>query len=187
MEIDLDQIIEELAKPAAQDSKSWVSRTKIHEKINSLKPKINTATSPTAMELVGILELVQKGLKQVKILRDIAKQFGDNIAILEEYKKSENTMDDCLPQAFQIVEDTKDELTLENVITVVDLYGAIVEEQRIIGKYKKLDSVASFRDVDRRVAESVNEIIELDKKNQQKLKQILPNVGKGVANGFRKK
>ena len=68
-----------------------------------------------------------------------------------------------------------------------DLYGAIVEEQRIIGKYKKLDSVASFRDVDRRVAESVNEIIELDKKNQQKLKQILPNVGKGVANGFRKK
>lgn len=26
MEIDLDQIIEELAKPAAQDSKSWVSK-----------------------------------------------------------------------------------------------------------------------------------------------------------------
>ena len=69
---------------------------------------------------------------------------------------------------------------------MVDLYGAIVERTRIIGKYKKLDSVASFRDVDRRVAESVNEIIELDKKNQQKLKQILPNVGKGVANGLEK-
>lgn len=49
------------------------------------------------MELVGILELVQKGLKQVKIQRDIAKQFGDNIAILEEYKKAENMMNDCLP------------------------------------------------------------------------------------------
>lgn len=185
MEIDLDQIIEELAKPAAQDSKSWVSRTKIHEKINSLKPKINTATSPTAMELIGILELVRKSLETEKMARDKEKE--NNKPILEEHKRAENIMDDCLPQEFQIVEDTKDELTLENVITVVDLYGAIVEEQRIIGKYKKLDSVASFRDVDRRVAESVNEIIELDKKNQQKLKQILPNVGKGVANGFRKK
>lgn len=122
------------------------------------------------MELVGILELVQKGLKQVKIQRDIAKQFGDNIAILEEYKKAENMMNDCLPQALQIVEDTKEELTLENVITVVVLYGAIVEEQRVIGMYKKLDSVASFRDVDRRVAESVNEIIELDKKKSTKIK-----------------
>lgn len=186
MNIDLNQIIEELSISDIDVPNDLWSK-KIREEIQEIKNKANTATSPTAMELVGILELVQNGLQQVKILRDIDKQFGDNIAILEEYKKAENIMDDCLPQAFQIVEDTKDELTLENVITVVELYGAIVEEQRIIGEYKKLDSVANFKAVDRRVAESVNEIIELDKKNQQKLKQILPNVGKGVVNGFRKK
>lgn len=97
------------------------------------------------MELVGILELVQKGLKQVKIQRDIAKQFGDNIAILEEYKKAENMMNDCLPQALQIVEDTKDELSLENVITTLEVYGTIVEEQRIIEQYRVLNPVADLR------------------------------------------
>lgn len=54
-------------------------------------------------------------------------------------------MNDCLPQALQIVEDTKDELTLENVITVVVLYGAIVEEQRIIEQYRVLNPVADLR------------------------------------------
>ena len=137
------------------------------------------------MELIGILELVRKSLETEKMARDKEKE--NNKPILEEHKRAEKVMDASLLQSLQVVEDIKDELSLENVITAVELYGAIVEEQRIIGKYKKLDSVASFRDVDRRVAESVNEIIELDKKNQQKLKQILPNVGKGVANGFRKK
>ena len=110
MNIDLDQIIEELSKSGIDLTNDLWSK-KIIEEIQEIKKKVNTATSPTAMELVGILELVQKGLKQVKIQRDIAKQFGDNIAILEEYKKAENMMNDCLPQALQIVEDTKDELT----------------------------------------------------------------------------
>ena len=169
MKIDLDQIIEELSKPASGLANNSL-RMKIREKINDLKPKINTNISPTAMELIGILELVRKSLETEKMVRDKIKEMEDNKPILEEYKKAENMMNDCLPQALQIVEDTKEELTLENVITVVVLYGAIVEEQRVIGMYKKLDSVASFRDVDRRVAESVNEIIELDKKKSTKIK-----------------
>ena len=185
MEIDLDQIIEELSNPAAQDSKSWVSRTKIHEKINELKPKINTATSPTSMELIGILELVRKSLETEKMARDKEKE--NNKPILEEHKRAEKVMDASLLQSLQVVEDIKDELSLENVITAVELYGAIVEEQRIIEQYKTLDPTGNLRYEIRHIEGWIKDTEELDKKNQKRIEKILSKVGKGVPNGFRKK
>lgn len=184
MGIDLDQIIIELSKPAAQNSKSWVLRMKIHEKINELKPKINANISPTAMELIGILELVRKSLEKEKIVRDQEKE--NNKPILTEHKRAENVMDDCLLQALQVVEDTKDELSLEKVITAVELYGAIVEEQRIIERYKTFDPTGNLRYRNRHTEGWIKDTEELDKKNQKRMKKILSNAGKGVANGFRK-
>ena len=116
---------------------------KIREKINDLKPKINTNISPTAMELIGILELVRKSLETEKMVRDKIKEMEDNKPILEE--------------------------------------------QRIIEQYKVLDPAADLRYKVRHIEGWTKDTEELDKKNQKRMKKILSNVGKGVANGFRKK
>lgn len=186
MKVYLDQIIEELSKPDSGLANNSL-RMKIREKINDLKPKINTNISPTAMELIGILELVRKSLETEKMVRDKIKEMEDNKPILEEHKKAENIMDDYLLQGLQVVEDTKDELSLENVITTLEVYGTIVEEQRIIEQYKVLDPAADLRYKVRHIEGWIKDTEELDKKNQKRMKKILSNVGKGVANGFRKK
>lgn len=105
------------------------------------------------------------------MVRDKIKEMEDNKPILEEHKKAENIMDDYLLQWLQVVEDTKDELSLENVITTLEVYGTIVEEQRIIEQYKVLDSAADLRYKVRHIEGWIKDTEELDKKNQKRMKK----------------